>query len=85
MKRIIWDIYFDPTVSRKYGRRVNKKLDFQKLEDAIKSLGLEYNVTTAKFPRIPWRQARKFEIEWNKPKWTLIKEIEKKLMEIKNQ
>jgi Signal recognition particle 19 kDa protein len=79
MKRIIWEAYFDPSISRKYGRRVAKGLNHQRIEEVLKSMGLKFSVSTAKYPRLPWKEYKRYEVEWEKPKWILIKEIERRL------
>ncbi len=76
MKRVLWETYFDTSVTRKQGRRVKKDFPSQKLYDILKGMGLVYSVTEARYPRSPWRVVRKIEVEWEGSKEELIKKIE---------
>ncbi|MEM0135032.1 MAG: signal recognition particle subunit SRP19/SEC65 family protein [Thermoplasmatales archaeon] len=76
MKRILWETYFDTTITRKLGRRVKKNFQTQRLMDIINSMNLSYTVTDAKYPKIPWKTVKKIEVEWDGSKEELIKKIE---------
>ncbi len=78
MKKIIWESYFDPSISRKYGRRVGRNFPRDKLIDILNSLNLQYTYSEAKYPRNPWKIEKKFEIEWEESKEKLIKKIVEK-------
>lgn len=57
---ILWPVYFDSTKTRREGRRLPKNLcvpspDITMLENAVKNLGLIYEVYQESFyPRLPW-------------------------------
>ncbi|MFG1446351.1 MAG: signal recognition particle subunit SRP19/SEC65 family protein [Thermoplasmatales archaeon] len=76
MKKILWETYFDTTVTRKMGRRVKKNFQTQRLMEIINAMNLSYSVTEAKYPKIPWKTVKKIEVEWEGSKEELIKKIE---------
>ncbi len=76
MKRILWETYFDNSVTRKMGRRVKKNFPSHKLFDILKSMGLEFNVVEARYPKSPSRVEKRIEVEWEGSKEGLIKKIE---------
>ncbi len=78
MKRVIWESYFDRSISRKYGRRVSKSFPKEKLFDILNSLNVSYTFQEAKYPRIPWKIEKKIEVEWEESKEKLIKKIVEK-------
>ncbi|MCX8170429.1 MAG: signal recognition particle protein Srp19 [Candidatus Bathyarchaeota archaeon] len=57
---VLWPVYFDSTKTRREGRRLPKNLcipspNIMMLENAVKKLGLSYEVCEESFyPRIPW-------------------------------
>lgn len=57
---VLWPVYFDSTKTRREGRRLPKKFcvpspDIIMLENAVKNLGLSYEVYQESFyPRLPW-------------------------------
>ena len=58
---ILWPTYFERRLSRKKGRRVSLKLAVDKvttelIAKACKSLGLEYEIVEASYPKIWWRK-----------------------------
>jgi len=75
MKRIIWESYFDSSISRKYGRRVRRGFPKDRLFDILNSLNLNYTFKDAKYPKIPWKTEKKIEVEWEESKEKLIKKI----------
>jgi signal recognition particle subunit SEC65 len=75
MKRIIWESYFDSSISRKYGRRVRRGFPKDRLFDILNSLNLNYTFQDAKYPKIPWKTEKKIEVEWEESKEKLIKKI----------
>jgi signal recognition particle subunit SEC65 len=76
MKRILWETYFDTSLTRKLGRRVKKNFPSHKLLDIINAIGLSYTVYDAKYPKIPSKIVKKIEVEWEGSKEKLIKKIE---------
>lgn len=80
MKRILWETYFDNSISRSGGRRVRKNFPKEKLVNALNALSLNYSISESKFPRTPWKTEKKIEVEWDKSKEELIKKIEEKAL-----
>lgn len=76
MKRVLWETYFDTSVTRKMGRRVKKDFPSQKLFDILNSMNLAYSVFEAKYPKSPAKTVKKIEVEWEGSKEELIKKIE---------
>ncbi len=78
MKRILWESYFDDSLTRKMGRRVRKGFPKDKLTVFLDSLSISYSVSEARYPRIPSRLVKRLEVEWDGSKEELIKKIEEK-------
>jgi signal recognition particle subunit SRP19 len=76
MKRVLWETYFDTSVTRKMGRRVKKDFPSHKLFDILNSMSLTYSVFEAKYPKSPAKTVKKIEVEWEGSKEELIKKIE---------
>lgn len=75
MKRILWESYFDPSLSRKFGRRVRKDFPKEKLFEILNSLNVKYSFSEARYPRTPWKTEKKIEVEYEESKQELIKKI----------
>ncbi len=86
---IVWPTYFDLNRSRNEGRRVPKRLavpspKIDEIARAAKQLGLEYEIDPeARYPRIPWKTSGMILIRKNIPKNQVLKEISKKLLDMR--
>ncbi|MCL5681057.1 MAG: hypothetical protein M1515_03295 [Candidatus Thermoplasmatota archaeon] len=75
MKRIIWESYFDSSLSRKYGRRVKKGFQKDRILEILNSLGLSHEVKEGHYPKSPYKKEKFYEVEWNESKEKLIKRM----------
>lgn len=83
MKCTLFTHYFDPELTRKYGRRVSgevaRNFSEEKLERILRDLKLPYEKKEAGYPRVPWNRGVMYIIESNVKKSTLMKIIERHL------
>lgn len=83
MSFTLYTQYFNPKNSRSKGRKIRKSaaenFSEQKLHDILRSINAKYEVRDAKYPRVPWEDAKMFVVESNLKKSTVIKMIERKL------
>lgn len=80
MKRILWESYFDSSLTRKMGRKIKKGFPKERLTGIIEALSLSYSVQESRYPRLPSRVVKKIEVEWEGSKEELIKKIEEKAL-----
>ncbi len=84
MTLVLYSQYFNPGISRRLGRRINKaaanNFTDEKLKYILDSMRLQYEVNEGKYPRIPYETTKIYVIEGNIKKTSLIKIIEKRLM-----
>jgi|DewCreStandDraft_3_1066083.scaffolds.fasta_scaffold01736_4 signal recognition particle subunit SRP19 len=84
---IVWQSYLDPSISRKYGRRVPKSLLPSRVtvEDILKAcreIGIECEIMDKKYPRT-WHLGHKaVEVNYEGSKSKLLKELAKTLQRI---
>ncbi|AKA49527.1 signal recognition particle [uncultured archaeon] len=75
--------YFNPKISRSKGRRIKKSaaenFTDQKLHEILRSINAKYEIRDARYPRVPWEEAKMFVVESKLKKSTVIKMIERKL------
>lgn len=86
-KIIVWQSYLDPSISRKYGRRVPKSLLPSRvtIEDILKAcieIGIECRVMDKKYPRTWHLDHRAIEVNYEGSKSKLLKELAKTLQRI---
>ncbi|AAT43568.1 signal recognition particle subunit SRP19/SEC65 family protein [Picrophilus oshimae] len=84
MTLVLYSQYFNPNISRRLGRRINKTaaVNFtdERLKNILDSMKLQYEVNEGRYPRIPYETTRIYVIDGNIKKTSLIKIIEKRLM-----
>ena len=79
----LYSQYFNPAISRKYGRRISKEkaknYSDDKLEQILRTMNLKYEVRDAHYSRIPYEDSKMFVIDADIKKSTIIKIINEKL------
>ncbi len=83
MKCTLFTHYFNPDLTRKYGRRISlesaKNYSEEKLERILHELKLGFEKREAGYPRVPWKTGKLYVVESNVKKSTLLKIIERRL------
>jgi len=79
-RQVIWLEYFDANLSRRKGRRVSRSLALsgprpEAIEDALRRLGLRYEVHQARYPKLHWKPSYYFQVEKRMKKEELIRTI----------
>ena len=84
MRFTLYPEYFDPSLSRKHGRRIRKvapkAFSSEAIKDILASYKLKFEVREGNYPRTPWRKSSLYFVETDLRKSTIIKMIEKKLV-----
>jgi signal recognition particle subunit SRP19 len=79
----LYSQYFNPDISRKYGRRISRgkanNYSDEKLEQILKTMHLKYEVRDAHYSRVPYADSKMFIIDGNIKKSTMLKIINEKL------
>ncbi|MCL4341083.1 MAG: signal recognition particle [Candidatus Thermoplasmatota archaeon] len=74
--------YFLPGISKKYGRRINKKaaqnFSLDRLKEILGDLKVKYEIKEGRYPRVPWENSKMIIVETNLKKSTLLKIIERR-------
>lgn len=75
--------YFNPKLSRSKGRKIKKtaaeNFSEQKLQEILRSINAKFEIRSARYPRVPWEDAKMFVVESKLKKSTVIKMVERKL------
>ena len=83
MKITLYSAYFNPTLTRRQGRRIytsaSKNFDDKKLQEILRSLQVKFDAREGRYPRATWLPSMIYDIESDMHKTTLIKTIERKL------
>lgn len=83
MKCTLYTHYFNPELTRKYGRRIAlesaKNFTEEKLEKILHELKLGFDKKEAGYSRVPWQKGKLYVVESNVKKSTLLKIIERRL------
>lgn len=83
MKLTLFTHYFNPNLSRKYGRKIPlekaKEFTEDKLEQILHDLKASFDSKPASYPRTPFIEGKMYTVEANVKKGTLIKIIERRL------
>lgn len=87
---IVWQSYLDPSISRKYGRRVPKSLLPSRvtIEDILKAcieIGVECKVIDKKYPRTWYLGHKAVEVNYEGSKSKLLRELAKTLQRIRSR
>jgi signal recognition particle subunit SEC65 len=83
MKITLYSAYFNPSLTRRQGRRVSstasRNFDDKKLQDILRGLQVKFDTREGRYPRASWLPSLIYDIESDMHKTTLIKTIERKL------
>jgi len=90
-KILLWPVYFDSNKTRQQGRRVSKSLavaspKLEEIQKAAKDVGFQAEVViNVKYPKTPWQKTGYILIPKKGSKTQMLREIAKKLINIRKQ